>query len=831
MRTSVIQVVPIPSFIVDKTNLLIQNVNTKALSFLKAEKKQIINTLFTQYCKSKINHIGEFKDQIFYSFDKKSYTGTLYIQEYFGDSKVFIISFQPINNTGDNRFKNIFESASDGIIVTDKKLKILEVNPSFCEITAITKSEILGQSIFTLARKHADKKSLNGLLEYFSNLIGGEETSIYEIEHENKTLCISVNTKKCKNHYIGIIRDNTDFKTAINESEQKYRTLVEASNDSILIVQKGKIVFSNKSFYPTTGYSQNELLGKHIINFIPEKKQKEVIKIYNQVAQFRKTNQRFETIIINKQGDQFDIEATLIPINYLGEEAEQVVLKNTTRQKRAEIALKESEEKFKFLSESTFEGILVHKKGRVLDANDAFLKMTGFNRDEAINEQVLDYIPFAKDKAKILINIVKNNAKPYHVTVSKKNGERFIATLQAKNVMHKGQKVRIASVRDETENFKIKKNLEDSEQRYRTLFENTGTATCIIEKDNYISLSNHKFEELTGYSKSEIQNKKKWTDFIHPDDLSRMIHYQDKRLARKKGVPNQYEFQLIDKNNNTKDILVLVNMVANSSNRVASLLDISDRKKAENQLKKLNERLKRSKEKAEESDRLKSAFLANMSHEIRTPMNGILGFTDLLREPDLSGEEYNLYIDVIKRSGVRMLDTVNNLIDISKIETGQMETFTSKVNVNQELKGLFLFFEPEANNKGIQLKWVKRINDEEAIIHTDDQKLNSILTNLIKNAIKYSDSGIIEMGCTKIENNYLEFSVKDNGFGIPKSRLKSIFNRFEQVSNPSSKATEGSGLGLAISRAYVKMLGGKISAKSEIGKGSEFIFTIACNYQ
>ncbi|MCD4680882.1 MAG: response regulator [Bacteroidales bacterium] len=245
--------------------------------------------------------------------------------------------------------------------------------------------------------------------------------------------------------------------------------------------------------------------------------------------------------------------------------------------------------------------------------------------------------------------------------------------------------------------------------------------------------------------------------------------------------------------------------------------------------KKFEEDLKSALEKAQESDRLKSAFLTNMSHEIRTPMNGILGFTSLLKEPHLSGEEMDKYIQIIDKSGNRMLNTINDIIDISRIEAGQVEVVKSEVSVNNILNEQYLFFNSEAQSKGLELIYKPTLSDKEAIIVTDKYKLEGILTNLIKNAIKFTKHGNVCLGCSlKKESNFeeLEFYVKDTGIGIPSDRKNAIFNRFEQADIEDTRVFEGSGLGLAISKSYIEILGGNISVTSEEGLGSTFIFSI-----
>ena len=242
----------------------------------------------------------------------------------------------------------------------------------------------------------------------------------------------------------------------------------------------------------------------------------------------------------------------------------------------------------------------------------------------------------------------------------------------------------------------------------------------------------------------------------------------------------------------------------------------------------------KAKERAEESDRLKSAFLANMSHEIRTPMNGILGFANLLKEPDLTREEMNTYIGIIEKSGDRLLNIINDLINISKIEAGQMEVAVSATNINEQIEFIYTFFKPEVEKKGMKLFCKKTLPADKAIVNTDCEKIYAILTNLVKNAIKYSYTGSIEFGydvnaIAAMEHAplpQLQFYVKDTGIGIPSNRQEAIFERFVQADISDKMARQGAGLGLSISKAYVEMLGGKIWVESEEGKGSTFYFTI-----
>lgn len=233
------------------------------------------------------------------------------------------------------------------------------------------------------------------------------------------------------------------------------------------------------------------------------------------------------------------------------------------------------------------------------------------------------------------------------------------------------------------------------------------------------------------------------------------------------------------------------------------------------------------KEKAEENDRLKSAFLANISHEIRTPMNGILGFMELLGEKNIAPKEREKYLEIMNKSGQRLLDTINDIIEISKLESGQVELNISKVNISELLYDQLTFFTQQAERKSLKIR-LSEVPENVLSINTDKYKIEAILTNILNNAIKYTKQGHIDFGA-KIKNNELEFFVKDTGIGIKPEKQKTIFERFIQDDQYITRPQEGVGLGLSIVKAYINMLGGKIWLESEVEKGSCFYFSIPLN--
>ncbi len=230
------------------------------------------------------------------------------------------------------------------------------------------------------------------------------------------------------------------------------------------------------------------------------------------------------------------------------------------------------------------------------------------------------------------------------------------------------------------------------------------------------------------------------------------------------------------------------------------------------------------KEKAEESDKLKSAFLANMSHEIRTPMNGIIGFANLLQEAE-SKEELNEFIDIIIKNGEHLLNLINDIIDLSKIEAGILKISKQSFALNgltDEIYKNFLM-NPHVKERNLELSYINGVKDPNFRIVTDRLRLNQILINLINNACKYTDKGSIEFSY-EIKGKQLHFQIKDTGIGIPYEQQEHLFERFMQVTLNNTPKREGTGLGLAITKTYLKMMGGDIKVRSILNEGSVFSF-------
>lgn len=334
---------------------------------------------------------------------------------------------------------------------------------------------------------------------------------------------------------------------------------------------------------------------------------------------------------------------------------------------------------------------------------------------------------------------------------------------------------------------------------------------CNKAFENYI---NKKSDDILGLSEFDLFGRLEAETYIK-SDMKIINSLQPERTT------NWIEYQ----NGQRMLFYTLKTPYFDSENNLLGIIGIS---RDITEMEETRQRLILAKEKAEESDRLKTAFLANMSHEIRTPMNAIIGFSDLLAEDDLTTEDKKDYISKIKSAGHALMSLINDIIDIAKIEAGQLKVSESMCNIDHilnDLLGTFIELKNTSGKRNINLNLVRPEKSNETIVISDPMRLQQILTNLLSNALKFTEFGQVEFGYS-IDGNFLSFYVKDTGIGILRSKQKLLFQRFSQLDPSTTRKYGGTGLGLAISKNLIDLMGGTIDLESTPGKGSMFYFTI-----
>ena len=624
------------------------------------------------------------------------------------------------------------------------------------------------------------------------------------------------------------VYDITERKIAeekLYKSEETYRKLVETISDVVYeINDKGIINYASPSINRILGYSQEEVIGTSLINYILEDDRPMIIERLTTLSE--KDYSYLEYRYIHKNGDICWVRSSTTAIiengiltggtGTLTDITERIVAKEALQRNEA-ITHKMLENIGDVLVIFDLNGIISFKSQNVE-------KWFGWKPKEAIGVCIWDHI--YRDDLEYTQNFISNLSEGPESTgkiefrYKCKNGRYKWIEFTAVNLIHDPD---IQGILGNYHDITERKQAEKQFKLLSRAIEQSPVTVVITDKEGNIEYVNPKFTEVTGYSMDDVEGK---NPRLLKSGGQSIEFYKDLWETILSGKDWHGEFQNRKKNGDIYLESAFISSIINEQGEIAYFFavkeDITEKKK-------MLEDLIQAKEKAEESDRLKSSFLANMSHEIRTPMNGILGFADLLKEPNLTGVTQNEYISIIEQSGNRMLNTINDIVDISKIESGHMTAVYSESNLNEQIEYIYSLFKPTVEQKGIRFSVKDKLPINEAYIITDHKKLDIILSNLLKNAIKFTREGSIEFGY-KLHNqdsaNEVVFYVKDTGIGILPENKNIIFERFRQGSESNSRSYEGVGLGLSISKAYVEMLGGRIWVESEIKKGSTFYFTI-----
>ncbi len=726
------------------------------------------------------------------------------------------------------RYRRLFDDDLTGNFIVTRDGKFVLCNPALAKILGYDSvDELFELNIFLLTRNNNDQEKLlqlilkNKKVENFEQeLVGRDGQIISVIENIIGEFNESGELIGLK----GYIFDNTlrkQAEEALKLSEEKFNKAF-LSSPVAMTIQNGSDLFLdvNSAFLKATGYDRDEIIGKcgsDLDLWVNKKERLRAGKLFKTHGVLRDFDFHFRKKSGSAGAGIISSESIILD----GKPASLTAMMDITERKHAEQALRESEEKYRTIFDNIQDVFYqTDLEGIVLNLSPSIKHFTEFNRDEIIGKPVHALYFDPAERLSLLEEIGKHGElRDYEIILRTKSGGIKYTSVNARLINdEQGRPHHIdGALRDITERKLAEKGLQQEQFFSSSVIASLpGIFYIYTYPDLKLIRWNKNHETLLGYSTKELKNYalNKW---LKPDARNLVIAAME--VVMKEGQ-NMIETSLFAKDGHSIPyILTGVRFEVNDEKYIMGMgIDITERKHAE-------EMINKAKEKAEESDRLKSAFLANMSHEIRTPMNGIIGFTELLKKPDLTGEKQQEYIRIIQNSGDRMLNIINDIMDISRIESGQMEVILTKTDINEQIDFIYDFFKPEAEQKGILLVQNKTLEAESAFIQTDKEKVYAVLTNLVKNAIKFTDKGTIQFGYNK-KDNFLEYYVKDTGAGIHSSKKELIFERFRQGSELHNRNYEGAGLGLSITKAYIHMMGGEIWVESELHKGSAFYFTI-----
>ena len=746
-----------------------------------------------------------------------------------------IESYQTVSEEK-RKAQQYLEIAEVIIVAMDTSGKVTLANRKAAEILGYQQDEIIGKSWIDHFIPEQERNNVKDAIEH---IVSGNLE--YEKYRKNNILTkdgtekmIAWNNAYIKNEkgeIVGLISSGQDITeelktlSALQQSEENLQRAQKAGNIGMWILDlRTQMVSCSEIFQHIHGFKKPLIHAEELMLFIPEK-ERQVFKksieetlqgIGNFKSEHRIVNQKTKSIkwVSDKAELIFDKNGN--PEKIIG------TTQDITERVRTTQALAESEKKFKDVFDYSITGIaLADRQGNLLDANAEFIRILGYSKEELLTKNFADFTcqDDLSQELEFLNKMHSAQLDSYRLEKRyiRATGEIIwvdIAVTAKRN--SEGEIVQfIGMASDISARKEFELQLQNRNEFIQTILDNLpiGVATNEIDtgKTSYL---NSKFEELYGWDKSEMSNVESFFKNVHPkNELGEEMKAQILEDINS-GDPLRMLWKnlVITRKDGSQRIVNAVNIpLLKQNNMVSTVIDITDLKKTE-------EELIAAKNMAEQANALKSAFLANTSHEIRTPLNGIIGFTELLEELVPKNSKTKTYIDIIKSSGDQLLKIIDDIIDLSKIDSNQLSLHNEVFGLNALLDEIFSFHQHsklKAENSNVKIKLKKE--SSELIVLADRFRLKQILDNLITNALKQTDIGYVEFGYSIKPNGRITLFVKDTGVGIEENKIEQIFDRFVKLRSKS-----GTGLGLSIVKGLVNLLDGEIKVKSEVNIGTTF---------
>jgi len=779
-------------------------------------------------------------------------------------------------------------SADTGIIV--------DVNRSAEILTGYDKKQLIGKHQLELHPEDQRKEAQDSFKDDTEKGNQANTKYFDVEHKSGKRIPVEINPQTIRiggiNYVYGVFRDISErvkAKKELEESRKFLSTTLESLPDMIMVIDKDrKVVLSNwkkHELHPVEKLSQYPYCYKVFkhretpCNYCPPMDAFSDGKPRNFIDQ-NPIDGSYKEIFVSPIFDENK------QVSHVMEYVEDI-----TERKKAEEQIKESEEKYRSLIEQSRDAIFIlSPRGEHVEVNYEAERLLKYSREELMGLTYMDVVDdqYAED-SQIKIKELNEGKRfsTYEKVFVTKYGKKIPVEITVSSVKNENNELKyiLSIVRDISERKRTEESINDYIKELRIVSD----VATELNQSNSIERTLQVIGEMAYMLNPDSQIILTYSDINNPDVIRIRDYYgfsgMVDRLIKIIGKdPRNSEFRVSEMTKEDRQIytagelLLLDNGIYqlmngkisnNTANMIQKLLGVEKvytmgfshktnprggivifikkgeklhkKNLLENMIKQAAVNLEHkaaeaalqvAKEKSEESDRLKTAFLANMSHEIRTPMNGIIGFSQVLMEKEFPRNKQKQFLEVIHSRSVHLLDVINDIIDISKIEAGQLNITYSNFYLNDTLNNLYNQYGFNLQNqdeKKIKLEHYWDLPRVESYITTDQVRLKQILGNLLNNAIKFTEKGKIEFGYEKSEDNLLKFYVKDTGIGIPRSQFEFIFDRFRQVDGSTTRNYEGTGLGLAISKNIAEALGGEIWLESSEGKGTIFYFTIPYN--
>lgn len=749
----------------------------------------------------------------------------------------------------EEQFRVLAESSPIGIYQTDKEGKCVYANPKWQEMADMSLKECLGDNW----AKALHEKDLEIIQKKWNETVKSGKTWEHEYRFkrkDGKQIWVYGSATPIKDEegnitgYIGSNIDITQRKRAeealaeseeiLRISEERFNLAINATNDGLWDWKYGTDeIYFNRRWKEMLGYKEEE-----IANSFAEWERlthpddvEESFKVLQEHIEGKRERFEMEFRMKHKQGHWMEILSRAEVIFDREQKPYRVIGTHVdlSRIRKIEKELRNSEERYRELVETINSGVAIYqvqnegKLGKdyiIKSFNKTALEIENKSLKEVVGKSLHDLRPNIDKYG--LIDIFrkvwetgKTAFYPAKVYVDEQYSNWY------ENRVFRLPSGEIVAIYDDvTERQQALEALKESEKQFRNIIQQAGDGILIADRQGrFLDANNRALADL-GYKREELME----LSVFHIDKEVNPEKYEQELWQKTKNAsPFSFETHHLRKDGSVfpAEVIVSRTTYAGKEALIGVARDLSERKK-------YLQELQTAKEKAEESDRLKSAFMANMSHEIRTPLNGILGFSKLVCDPDTENEEKERYSNIILNSGQRLLSVVNDILDISLIQANQLKLSREKINIRTFLTELYTFYQTLMGNQMEQVDFTVNAENikEDLCLIADKNRLYQILKNLLDNAFKFTKKGSIEFGYYPLSGNSITFYVKDTGIGIPKDKQKQIFRAFEKADTSLSPEFGGTGLGLSIASGLVNRMGGKIWVESQSGKGAGFIFEL-----